>query len=94
MRENTITSSMYARHVFQVRPCSTLFIRRWKVPGAFLSPNGILLNSNRRLSMEKAVLQRSSGAITTCQKALSTSKIEKNSEPAKASAISSMRGSG
>ena len=67
-------------------------MKRWKVAGAFLLPKGITLGSSNFPSTLKANFCRSSGSISTCQKARSISIDEKKIEPHSASTVSSILG--
>ena len=71
-----------------------LFIARWKVLGAFVSPNGMRLNSNKPNSQMKAVLCLSASLISICQYPLKRSRVVKYRAPYSASIVSSILGNG
>src|SRR5258705_12770875 len=88
-------SSRYMRQISHVKPERICSITRWKGDWAFTSPKGRTLNSySPPLEDAKAVLGRSSGAISTCQYPLVRSSDVKYFDPARASKESSTRGSG
>ena len=93
-RENTIISSRYTRHTFQVSPERVMSTKRWKVAGAFRSPNGILKNQNMPSCDVKVVFGISSFATGICQyPALQSNVLKMRASPSE-SIHSSMRGRG
>jgi len=64
------------------------------VAGAFVSPNGITLNSYNPSIVMKAVLERSSGLISTCQYPDAKSNVEKYLAFPSVSSKSSILGNG
>ena len=54
--ETTLTSSIYTKQTYLLRPCSTRCINRWKVGGAFVKPKLRTLYSHNPACDMKAVL--------------------------------------
>ena len=67
---------------------------RWKVAGAFVSPNGITLNSKCPSGVEKAVVSFAVSSSSTCQYPEAMSSVVKYTEPARESRVVSILGRG
>ena len=69
-------------------------MRRWNVPGALQSPNGITRNWYSPCCVAKAVFSRSAGSTSTCQYPLARSSVENHLAAPSASSVSSILGRG
>ena len=78
----------------QISPARTKCIARWKVAGAFDSPNGISKNWSRPYRVRKAVFFLSPSAIGIRQYPEFISSVQNQRMPSKVSMHSSIRGNG
>jgi len=67
VREKTITSSKYTRHVCHRKPDKMMSRARWKEAGAFTRPNRSRKNRNKLVCDVNVVLSLSSAATGICQ---------------------------
>ena len=90
----TVTSSIYRTRPWPIRSRKRVSIRRSNVAGALQSPYGITRNSNRPLSVAKAVMGWEAGLRATCQNPDARSTEQYQILPPKASRQSSIWGMG
>ena len=75
-RPNTTRSSMYARHISQLRPFRTSSTSLWNVIRALHRAKRIIRNWKKSHFLVKAVFSQSAGSTSTCQYHLCRSKVE------------------